>query len=136
MARVLWLLGYPKQALDVSEAAQKAAQKNPHDLAFAFWADMLLRQFRREVGLTQQRAQQLKVLAEEHRLPHYRAWAGILHGWARATPEPTEGIAEMRETPGGAHAVGDRAYASAFPFTLGRGPQRGRAEWGSSGGRR
>ncbi|MBI3047517.1 MAG: site-specific integrase [Acidobacteria bacterium] len=97
MARVLWLCGYPEQAIEVSETAQEAAQGHPHDLAFAFFLDMLVRQFRREIGLTEQRAERLKELADDHRLPHYRAWAGILHGWARAASEPTGGIAEMRE---------------------------------------
>ncbi|MBI3048433.1 MAG: AAA family ATPase [Acidobacteria bacterium] len=95
MARVLWLLGYPERALEMSEAAQQAA--HPHDLAFAFFLDMLLRQFRREIALTEQRAEQLKALADEHLLPHYRAFAGIVHGWARAPSDAASGIAEMRE---------------------------------------
>jgi len=98
MARVLWLLGHPEQALEVSVAAQRAAQAHPHDLAFAFFLDMLVRQCRRESALTEQRAEQLKALADEHRLPHYRGFAGILHGWAHAPSAPTEGIAEMRES--------------------------------------
>jgi predicted ATPase len=98
MARVLWLLGYPEQALKVSEAAQSPARARPHDLAFAFFLDMLVRQFRREIALTEQRAEQLKALADEHRLPQYRAWAGILHGWARTASEPAQGVAEIRET--------------------------------------
>jgi predicted ATPase len=98
MARVLWLLGHPEQALEVSEAAQRAAQTHPHDLAFACFLDMLVRQFRREIALTQQRAEHVRALADEHHLPHYRAWAGILHGWARAPSEAAAGIAEMRES--------------------------------------
>jgi len=98
MARVLWLLGYPEQALEVSEAAQRDAQRHPHDLAFTRFLDMLVRQFRREIALTDQRAEQLKALADEHRLPHYRAYAGILHGWARARSGRDDGITEIRES--------------------------------------
>jgi len=98
MARVLWLLGYPEQALEVSEGAQRDAQRHPHDLAFTLFLDMLLRQFRREIALTEQRAEQLKALADEHVLPHYRAFAGILHGRARAASDAAAGIAEMRES--------------------------------------
>jgi predicted ATPase len=98
MARVLWLLGYPSQAFAVSEAAGRGAQTHPHDLAFAFFMDMLLRQFRREIALTEKRAEQLKALSDEHRLPQYRAWAGVLHGWARAAADAAAGIAEMRES--------------------------------------
>lgn len=100
LGRVLWLLGYPEQALEVSEAAQRAAQEgaHPHDLVFAFFLDMLLRQFGREIAQTQQRAEHLRALADEHSLPQYRAWGHILHGWARAPSEGAAGIAEMRES--------------------------------------
>ena len=100
LTRVLWLRGYPEQAVELSDTAQKPTQEdaNPHDLAFAIYFDMLLRQFRREIVLTERRATRLKGLADEHRLPHYRAWAGILHGWARAATDARAGIAEMRES--------------------------------------
>lgn len=115
MARVLWLLGYPEQALEVSEAAQRAAQANPHDLVFAYFLDMLLRQCRREIALTEQRAEQLKALTVEHRLPQYRAWAGILHGWARAVSEPTGGgIGEMRESLAAYERLGNQLSRAHF----------------------
>ena len=114
MARVLWLLGYPEQALDVSEAAQKDAQRHPHDLTFTFFLDMLVRQLRREAAMAQQRAEQLKALADEHRLPQYRAWAGILRGWARATSDAAAGIAEMRESLAAYEQLGNQLSRAHF----------------------
>jgi hypothetical protein len=58
----------------------------------------ILRSARETNDPAAQRAEQLKALSDEHRLPQYRAWAGVLHGWARAAADAAAGIAEMRES--------------------------------------
>ncbi len=85
LARLLWLLGYPDQALDASNAALKLASEigQPLGIAFAHFLQMLMRQMRGEPAETAQCADRILALAREHDLPQYRAWAVILHGWAQ-----------------------------------------------------
>lgn len=99
MGRVLWLLGYPDQALAMSELALSRARRaeQPLALVFAMFLDMLRRQLSRDVAGTAQAAQALLALAAEHDLPQYRAWASIVSGWALAANDPSGGIARMRE---------------------------------------
>ena len=100
MTRVLWLIGYPDQAVTLSAAALASANQmgQPHGIAFASYFDMLLRQFRDEADEAHERAERLLVIAREHDLPHYRAWAGIVTGWASARRGEPAGIDEMRES--------------------------------------
>lgn len=101
LSRVLWLLGYPDQALKVSEAARALVQElaQPLGLVFALFLEMQHHQFRREVIETQQCAEALIALARDRNLPQYAALAGVLNGWARTTRGPAAaGIARMRES--------------------------------------
>jgi predicted ATPase len=98
LSRVRWLLGYPDRGAALSEEAQVLAHKGgqPLDVAFALFLDMLLRQLRREIAATRERAERVAALAREHALPQYSAWAGFLHGWAQAATDSPTGIAEIR----------------------------------------
>ena len=100
MGRVLWLLGYPDQAVAVSEAALTLAAQSgqPHSIVFALWVDMFLRQFLGEVAATADRADRSLVLAKEHDLPQYRTWAGIVRGWALAMQGDSDGVAAISRT--------------------------------------
>lgn len=106
MGRVLWLLGYPDQAVAVSEVAMARATHSgqPHSIVFALWADMFLRQFLGDVAATADRADRILVLANEHDLPQYRTWGGIMRGWATAMQGDPEGVTAMQQ----ALAVYDR----------------------------
>ena len=106
MGRVLWLLGYPDQAVAVSEVAMARATRSgqPHSIVFALWADMFLRQFLGDVAATADRADRILVLANEHDLPQYRTWAGIMRGWATAMQGDPSGVTAMQQ----ALAVYDR----------------------------
>ena len=99
MTRVLWLMGYPDQAAALSAAALATANESgqPHGVAFALFLEMLLRQFRDEFSEAHDRAERLLAIAREHDLPQYRAWAGIVRGWASARRGDPAGIDEMRE---------------------------------------
>ena len=99
MARVLWLLGHPDQALMLSVAAHALAQELAHPLAqaFALFVEMLVRQFRREVVQAQSCADSLMVLAREHGLAQYAAWAEVLHGWASTSGISPGNCADSRE---------------------------------------
>jgi adenylate cyclase len=83
-AIILWLLGYPEQALKMSHRALPLAQElgHPHTLAMALtWASQL-HQLRREERLTQERAEQDVKLSAEQQFPSWLGWATIFRGWA------------------------------------------------------
>ena len=98
LGRVLWLRGYPDQAVAVSESAHAiaVAQAQPLGLAFTLYFDFLLQQLRRNNATARHRAEQLMALAAEHNLPQYRIWAEILHGWAAADSGQADGIDQLQ----------------------------------------
>jgi predicted ATPase len=99
MGRVLWLMGYPDQARAMNEAALGSARRaqQPLALAFALFLDMLRRQLSRDAGGTARRGDELSSLAAEHDLAQFRAWAGIVQGWALIATDAEAGIARLKE---------------------------------------
>ena len=99
IGRVLWLLGYPDQAVAVGEAAVTLATRSgqPHSIVFALWVEMFLRQFLGELAAVVDRADRILMLAKEHDLPQYRTWAGIVRGWALAMQGDPEGVTAMQQ---------------------------------------
>jgi tetratricopeptide (TPR) repeat protein len=99
LGRVLWLLGYPDQAVAVSDAAVTLATRSgqPHSIVFALWTDMFLRHFQGDLAAVADRADRILMLAREHDLPQYRTWAGIVRGWALAMQGDPEGVTAMQQ---------------------------------------
>lgn len=100
LGRVVWLLGYPDQAVAVSEAALTLATQSghPHIIVFALFLDMLCRQLMGDVAGAADRAERSLVLANEHDLPQYRVWGGIVRGWAMAMQGDPDGVAAMQQS--------------------------------------
>jgi class 3 adenylate cyclase/predicted ATPase len=99
-AWTLWYLGYPDQALARCQEAVALAQQmaHPFSLGFALFFAALLHQFRREVRLTQERAEAAVSLATEQGFPHWRAEGSILRGWALAQQgRAQEGIKQLHQ---------------------------------------
>jgi class 3 adenylate cyclase/predicted ATPase len=97
-AHVLWLLGYPDQALGRVQNALTLARElsYPFSLAFALNFAARLHQRRREGRAAQELAEVLITLAIEQGFAHYVATGTILRGWALAEQGQTEdGIALM-----------------------------------------
>jgi predicted ATPase/class 3 adenylate cyclase len=98
-APVLWLLGYPDQALASSQVALALAQQIGHSLSLAvalYWA-AALHHLRREVLLTQTRAEAAMTLATDLEFVHQFAQATPLRGWAlAASGHGEEGITQIR----------------------------------------
>jgi predicted ATPase len=85
-AWVLWLLGYPDQALQRSQEARTLAHASSHPFTLA-WAQgfaAMLHQFRREGEACQAQAGAAMTLSAEHEFPLFLALGTILRGWARA----------------------------------------------------
>jgi predicted ATPase len=100
MAWILWLLGYPDQALKMSHEALTLAQElaHPFSLAFGLCFATILHQLRCEEQVTQQRAEALIALSCEQGFPYWLAYGTIYHGWALATQgQVAEGIAQMHQ---------------------------------------
>jgi hypothetical protein len=99
-AMTLWLLGYPDQARQWSEAALTQAQRLRHaytlDQALCFSA--LLHLWRQEAAVAQELAEAQRAPCTEHGFTVYLAWGTIEWGSALAAQgEWAEGLAQMRE---------------------------------------
>ena len=100
VAWILWLLGYPDQALEKSQEALTLAQEQAHPYSLAqalLWAAGL-RQFRRERAEAQARAEAAMILSTEQGFPSWLPIATIQWGWALATQgHGGEGIAQIHQ---------------------------------------
>jgi predicted ATPase len=99
-ARVLWVLGYPDQALQKSQAALTLARglAHPLSLAFAFHSAAWLYQGSREERLVQEQAEAMTALAREYGIVTQVTRGTILRGWALAEQGKTEeGIWQIQQ---------------------------------------
>jgi predicted ATPase len=97
-AYVLWLLGYPNQALKRSHEALALAQglSHPHSLAVALGSVAWIHQFRWEGQLTQQQAEAAVALSAEQGFPFWLAFGTTMQGWALVEQGRIgEGIAQI-----------------------------------------
>ena len=99
-AHSLWLLGYPDQAAASIQAALVLAQQLAHPLSLTMalrWA-AVLHYLRREVSLTQARAEASMTIATDQGFPQQVAIAAPLRGWALAVSgRAEEGIAQIQQ---------------------------------------
>jgi predicted ATPase/class 3 adenylate cyclase len=106
---LLWMLGYPDQALRRSEEAVTLARELSHtfNLAFALSSRTMLHLYRREGQATRTQAEAAISLCTEQGFAHYLAWGTIMRGWALAAlGRMVEGIALMRQGLAASQAVG------------------------------
>jgi len=95
-----WLLGYPDQARQWSEAALTQAQELGHafTLQQALCFSALLHLLRREAAVAQERAEAQRVLCAEQGFAMYLAWGTIEWGAALVAQGTwAEGLAQMRQ---------------------------------------
>jgi len=99
-AWVLWLLGYPHQALERSHEAMTLAQQLAHPLSLSFalcWATVV-HQYRREVQAAQERAEAAISLATEQGFPTWMAVGSLLRGWTLVQQgQAQEGITQIEQ---------------------------------------
>jgi predicted ATPase len=116
---VLWMLGYPDQALRICVEARRYAgtSQHPFSEATARAINLRVHQFRGEAAVVEREANAAIALCEEHGFAHYLAMALILRGWAIAQQgEFEKGIAEIQEGSEKERATGASLYES---YTLG-----------------
>jgi predicted ATPase len=100
VAWTLWSLGYPDQGLARSQEAVTLARQiaHPFSLAFALSLTAQCHQFRREVRVTQARAEAALNLAQEQGFPYWMAVSSLMRGWALAHQgQVKEGIEQMTQ---------------------------------------
>ena len=145
LARALWQLGYPDQALQHSQAACTLAQEvaHPYSLVLALVHAATVHQYRREVLAVHAQAAAAMTLATEQGFFAERvAWATVLHGWALAMQGQGEaGLAAMRQGLAADLATGSKSWQPYRPGLAGGGvwgrgtPRRGVACAGRGAGR-
>ena len=100
LARVLWLLGYPHQALGRSQTALLLARtrSEPFSLGFALIFAAGLFQLRRQGALTLTHADEGMTLAQKYGFPALLSAGTIRRGWALAEQGQTEeGLRYMQQ---------------------------------------
>ena len=99
-AQVTWYLGYPEQALQLSEQSLSLADQTLHHFSrtWALCFAARLHQFRGERQATQERAEAAIKLATEQGFAFWMAWGSVLRGWVMAGQSRREkGLAQMRQ---------------------------------------
>jgi TOMM system kinase/cyclase fusion protein len=116
-ALILWLLGYPHQALTrLHEALALAhALSHPFSLAFARCLAAVVSQWRRDVPAAHEHAEAAVVLATAQGFPFWAAYGTSVHGWALALQGQGEaGIAQLRQGIAAWRATGASLYVPYF----------------------
>jgi adenylate cyclase len=99
-ALVLWHLGYPDQALDMSTEGLSRAQElsHPFTLVCALYFTATLHQFRQEIQAVRERVEALLRISTERGFTLYLAWGAVLRGWALVEQgQEDEGIEQIRK---------------------------------------
>ncbi len=116
-AWVLWSLGYPDQALRMSQTSITLAQKlsHPFSLAYALGHAARLHQFRREEHAIQERTEAAIALSTEQGFPFFLTQGAIFHGVVLAEQRSgLEGIARIQQGIAAYRATGAELYQPHF----------------------
>jgi predicted ATPase len=98
--RILWVMGYPEQAVQRDGEALTLAEQcsHPYSQSFALLWSAMLYEYRQEVQISQRQAEAGIALATTHALEGNLARGTILCGWARGMQgNYEEGIAQMQQ---------------------------------------
>ena len=118
-AWILWLRGYPDQALERIRPALTLAQqcKHPFCLVFVLTFAVMLYQCRRELQSVSIQASANLTLAHQQGFPFLEAWAMVLQGWGLAEQgRGDEGIEQVCRGIAAFRATGAELYR---PYFLG-----------------
>jgi predicted ATPase len=110
---VLWVLGYPAQALRRSQEALRLAraQAHPFTLALTLATVAILQQLRRERDGTREHVQASVDLSTEYGFPYLRAIGTVLQGWELAREgRIAASLAQMREGLAALRAMGAEVF--------------------------
>ncbi|MGE0885280.1 MAG: protein kinase [Blastocatellales bacterium] len=120
LAWTLWLLGYPDQALEQSQAAIRLGREvsHAHSLAYALGFACYTHQSRREWQPALELAEAMMSLSAEQGFAMWLGWGTVLRGWALAERgEIPEGINELRRGLDSSQSTGARIFRT-YQFCL------------------
>jgi hypothetical protein len=108
LTHVLWLLGYPDQAIAQSQHAISGAEhlELPHSLTMAHAYSALACQFRRDRGASKAHAESVMELCSRYGFAYYSEWGTIVQGWVVCEERPQEGVTMIREGLANLRALG------------------------------
>jgi predicted ATPase len=109
MAQALWMLGYPDQAQQRSDAALVLARKlsHPYSVVFALNQAVVLHQLRREGRAAFERAEEVMAFCMEQGFTQQLAMGTILRGWGLAAQgQADSGMAQMHQGLAASQAAG------------------------------
>ena len=115
-ARALWFLGYPDRALSrIYEARSRAGElSHPFSQARALVFVTALHQYRREVVLLRERADELLALARPQDFALWMAIGTIMWGWVVTMQGQSEGVVELCRGLENKRAIGSEMGQSYF----------------------
>ena len=108
-ARILWLRGYPNQALQRTQQALQHAQAilRPFHLGWTLTNTALMYYLRREASAVKEHAQAVIDLSTTHGFPNWLAWGNMFYGWALSEEgHAEEGCALVRQSLATCRAIG------------------------------
>ena len=116
LGHVLWILGYPDQALERCHEAVNLARRIDHPMSLACARHHLgmLHYLRREVEATRREAEALLKIAADHGFPLWSAWGNLLQGWARSVREPLAAVPQLCQALAAWRATGARSMVPAY----------------------
>ena len=117
LAHTLWHLGFADQARATSHqgVARAKAIAHPFSHAVALSYDVMLIQFCRMPEKLLEVVGQLEQVCDEYGFAYYRAWAGIMRGWAEAATGPkTEALDDMHAALGDLQATDARTRCTYY----------------------
>ena len=117
---VLWILGYPDQALERCTEALSIARRinHPMSLGCAHHHRGMVLFFRREVTAAGNEAEALLKIAGEFGLPQWSAWGGLLQGWVRSLEEPMAAVPQLCQALASWRATGARSMVATYLAVL------------------
>ncbi len=101
LSLVIWMLGYPDQALQRARDGLRRATSlgAPYSIALAHCFLAMLMRFLRDYAATKREAEAAAAVSAQHGLAHWRAQASLERGWAIAMQgRAAAGIKEIRST--------------------------------------
>ena len=121
LARALWALGYPDQALQRSQEALALARQlaHPFSLAFALYFGAVVCQYRRDWQGVQRLAEALMALSAEQGFAQRLAQARIMLGWTLVEQgQVAEGMVQIRQSMAAYGATGADLGRSSYLVLL------------------
>ncbi len=121
-ARVLWVLGYPDQAIERGREGVAVAREigHPESLGFANLFGAFVHHLLNEPAAALDYADAVLTISRERDVATTFAWGASVHGWALgAVGRIDEGIAELRESLAGQQAAGAQVARPQFDWMLG-----------------